>query len=118
MNVVANGQSSEAHAFNPNVPHNPFLVPILFLFYINDLPKYRSLANIYAVYSCNHKNLDVHSLEADHSSDLAAECENSLVTFNISKTKLVAFYHHLLDLELSRIIINGCSFCTPCFEHL
>lgn len=74
------------------------------------------------VYGCTAKTLDDQSLAADLSSDLDLTAQwgkNLLVTFNVSKIKLVTFHHHQSGAELPPIAMNRCCLReAPCLEHL
>lgn len=58
MKVVINEQTPEVYETTAGVHQNSIFGPILFLIYINVLPKSLILINIYAVYGCTYKNLD------------------------------------------------------------
>lgn len=62
MKVVVNGQSTEAHGINVDIPSKTLCGPTLFQLFINDLPRniLKSLVSIYAedtsVYGHTSKN--------------------------------------------------------------
>ena len=99
--VVLNGQSSNIHTLNADVPLGSILGPTLFLTFINDLPDYVLLSFIFAdnmtVFNHTRKNLSHVDLATNLSSDLSQITswgERWLVNFNASKTKLLSVNHH------------------------
>ena len=126
--MVVNGQSSESHSINADVPQGSILGPTLFLLFINDLPNHiiESLVDIYAddstLYQSTSSVTDDPMVAAGLSSDLEEVVQwgkRWFVSFNAPKTKLASFHHKRNSPSFSPIQMDNSTLEeAPCLERL
>ena len=91
LSVEINGTSSTFHVVISGVPQGSILGPLLFLVFIDDLPKSCSESLMFLfVDDCKSISSDLPALERDFHNCLRW-AQEKLMTFNLSKTNFIAF---------------------------
>lgn len=113
QSVCVNGVKSEYKLIDTGVPQGSVLGPILYLIYVNELPKISTLFNtcLFAddttlIFESKNKNDLVNACNIGINKFYSWCCANRL-SINISKTKMMLFSNILRPSDVSEIYMNS-----------
>lgn len=104
------------------VPQGSVLGPLLFLIFINDLPKrvsskIRLFADDCVIYRKITNDADRHALQTDLE-EVTTWCSSWLMSLNASKTKLMSFTNHSTRLPTTYLLNNTSIELTSTYKYL
>ena len=111
--VKMNGVVSEYKLINTGVPQGSVLGPILYLIYVNELPKITSLfdPSLFAddttlIFESSDKNILVNNCNLGLNLFFSWCCANKL-SINIAKTNIMLFSNNLCPNDISEVYMNN-----------
>ena len=114
QSTFANGVASDINYLTYGVPQGSIIGPLLFLIYVNDMPKLSLHSDIllYAdvtVLTCSGKSLNALNVLIQHDINLLKNlCDMNKLTINVKKTKIIIFNVKLDEhLTFGPILINN-----------